>query len=319
VTVNAPDCDYEIVIVSYRSRAPLSRLLDALVGEKVVVVDNAARVEPVRDLTSAHDAAYVDPGGNVGFAAAANLGAAEAEAEVVIFVNPDCLPAPNVLQELADSLCRDPSLGSCSPRLIGVNGASSTVGGGWAPTLPRCVAHAIGLPKVIHRSGIWVTPRHGEVLEVGWLAGTCLAVRRSAFRSVGGFDTTFFLYNEDVALGERLARHGLRQLIRADLSVEHAGGQSSSGSPVAIWLMRGASMGLYIRDRNSPAAALVMRLILSLGWCLRAAACAVAPSRRVRVTELMTYVVGIMRPTWASTRATTFLTVSGDDETGMPR
>jgi N-acetylglucosaminyl-diphospho-decaprenol L-rhamnosyltransferase len=317
MTLKTHDCDYEIIIVSYRSRAPLSRLLDVLDGEKVVVVDNAARTDPVRDLTSAHGARYLDPGENVGFAAAANLGAESADAEVMIFVNPDCLPTRPVLAELADCLCRDRSLGSCSPRLTGTDGETSTVGGGWRPTLPRCIAQAMGLPKVLKGTGIWVTPRQDDVLEVGWLAGTCLAVRRSAFRSVGGFDTKFFLYNEDMALGERLGSRGLRQVLRADLAVEHAGGQSSSGSQFPVWLLRAASMAGYIRDRNSPGAALSMRIVLSLGWSLRAAVCLALPSRRRRVTELVTYVVGIMRPAWATARARSALVDPVRDENGM--
>src|SRR5215204_4780741 len=128
-TVMTPDCDYEVVVVSYRSRAPLSRLLDILEGAKVVVVDNAARTEPVRDLALSHGAKYVDPGRNVGFAVAANLGAANVAADVVIFVNPDCLPTTTVLEELAASVCHEPRMGSCSPRLMGTDGVSSSVGG----------------------------------------------------------------------------------------------------------------------------------------------------------------------------------------------
>src|SRR5215207_6463032 len=109
------DCTYELVVVSYRSRRPLSRLLDAVEGMPVVVVDNAADVDGVNELTTTREAVrYLDAGGNLGFAAAANLGASVSTAEVVIFVNPDCLPAASVLDELASTVSSRPDVASCS-------------------------------------------------------------------------------------------------------------------------------------------------------------------------------------------------------------
>ena len=295
------DCTYELVVVSYRSRRPLARLLDAVDGVRVVVVDNAADVDGVRDLVNAHTAVrYLDAGGNVGFAAAANLGAAASEADVVIFVNPDCLPTRPVLDELASSLSNQPDIASCSPALQDADGRIARVGGGWAPTVTRCLVHAVAGHLFLRRGGIWVTPRPGEVLEVGWLAGTCLAARRSTFHAVGGFDERYFLYNEDMALGDRFRRRGMRQVLRADLAVEHLGGGSSAVPPRGLWLLRAASLGRYIDDHNGAVSALSMRAALSAGWLLRAGAFSITAARRRRRREMLTYVAGVLRPRQAT-------------------
>jgi GT2 family glycosyltransferase len=305
------DCTFELVIVSYRSTRPLTRLLDAVEGTSVLVVDNAAEADGVRDLTTRHSAIrYLDAGGNVGFAAAANLGAAASNADILIFVNPDCLPSPAVLAELTRTLCQQPDIASCSPALREADGQYSAVGGGWAPRLGRCLLHAIGGHRLLRKSGIWVTPRHGEIFEVGWLAGTCLAVRRSAFLSVGGFDERYFLYNEDMALGDRFRHHGMRQIMRGDLVVEHVGGGSSAVPPVGVWLLRAGSLGHYIDDHNGAAAALCMRTALCAGSLLRAVGFLVIGRNRERPLEMLTYASGILRPDRATANAMALLSAS---------
>ena len=304
-------CTYELVIVSYRSSRPLYRLLKAVEGASVLVVDNAAEADGVRDLTTRHSAIrYLDAGGNVGFAAAANLGAAASSADILIFVNPDCLPSPAVLAELTRALCQRPDIASCSPALCEADGQYSAVGGGWAPSLGRCLLHAIGGNRLLRKGGIWVTPRHGEIFEVGWLAGTCLAVRRSAFLSVGGFDERYFLYNEDMALGDRFRHHGMRQIMRGDLVVEHVGGGSSAVPPVGMWLLRAGSLGRYIDDHNGAAVALCMRTALCAGSLLRAVVFLVIGRNRRRRHEMLTYASGILHPNRATANAIALLSAS---------
>jgi N-acetylglucosaminyl-diphospho-decaprenol L-rhamnosyltransferase len=309
--VHDRQCTYELVVVSYHSRKPLCRLLDAVDGVPVVVVDNAANVDGIKDVTSTRTAVrYVDARENVGFAGAANLGAAVSEADVVIFVNPDCLPTRAVMDQLASTVSSHPDIASCSPALRDVDGRLSRLGGGWAPTVTRCLVHAIGAHLLLRQAGIWFAPRGGEVQEVGWLAGTCLAVRRSTFQAVRGFDERYFLYNEDMALGDRIRRHGMRQIFRADLAVEHLGGGSSAVPPVGLWLLRAGSLGRYIDDHNNAASAVCMRAILGAGSLVRAAAFSFTAGRRHRRREMLTYFAGILRPRRATAIAVTSLSAS---------
>jgi GT2 family glycosyltransferase len=299
---------YELVVVSYRSRQPLSRLLDAVDGVPVVVVDNAANAHGVRDLTAGRPAVrYLDAGGNVGFAAAANLGASICTTDIVIFVNPDCIPTIRVLDELARFVSGRPDVASCSPALRDAAGHLSRQTGGWGPTIVRCLVHSTAGHLVVRRGGIWMTPHPGEVTELEWLAGTCLAVRRATFQSVGGFDEGYFLYNEDMALGDRFRGRGMRQILRADLVVEHAGGGSSTDSATGLWLLRAASLSRYVGEHNHPVTAFCMRAVLGAGSLLRAALVSVLPGHRHRRQEMIMYTLGALAPRRATAVAVTSL------------
>ena len=89
-----------VLIVAFHSREQLARTLPALLpelgeGDELIVVENApgdGSAELVRQLAPA--ARLVETGGNVGFAAGCNAGAARARGELLVILNPDAAPLP---------------------------------------------------------------------------------------------------------------------------------------------------------------------------------------------------------------------------------
>ncbi len=68
---------------------------------------------------------------------------------------------------------------------------------------------------------------------VGWLSGSCLLIRRAAFDQVGGFDERYFMYMEDVDLGDRLGRAGWLNVYVPSSEILHAKGHSTGRDPPA--------------------------------------------------------------------------------------
>jgi GT2 family glycosyltransferase len=64
-------------------------------------------------------------------------------------------------------------------------------------------------------------------MDVDWVSGACMLVRRSAFDQVGGMDEAFFLYWEDADLCRRLTNRGWRVVFLPGAEVVHVGGRSS--------------------------------------------------------------------------------------------
>jgi GT2 family glycosyltransferase len=262
----------EVVLVAYRSRDHVAELLRSWPDElAVTVVENSNNADGVAELVRQRPGArYVDGGGQ-GFARGANRGAQAAERDYLVFVNPDTRPTADQLVALVEGLATDRTAAAHAASVAGGDGEIEMGTGGWEPSVGRTAAHAAGLHKWLRTGGLFAQPRLGEQVDVDWVCGACLAVRREQFLALGGFDDTFFVYAEDIAFGRRVRQAGLRSVLRPDVVVPHSAG--SSGAPSLEMLrMRGASFAGYTRRYAPPFSAAVMRGLFAAGALLRAAA-----------------------------------------------
>jgi N-acetylglucosaminyl-diphospho-decaprenol L-rhamnosyltransferase len=214
-------------------------LRDAGVGA-VVVADNASSDGSVEQLVT-EDAAVrvVQTGGNLGFGAAANRGAAVAETPYVAIGNPDVIVDRDAIDALARALDADPAVGAVGPRIENPDGS-------WYPS-------ARAFPSLVDAAGHaflhFVAPRNrftrryrlldrdpAVACDVDWVSGTLLVVRRDAFEAVGGFDESYFMYVEDVDLSRRLRLAGWRIRYEPSARVVHTIGVSSERRPYRMIL-----------------------------------------------------------------------------------
>ena len=83
-------------------------------------------------------------------------------------------------------------------------------------SLRRCLSVAVADdPDVAcweFRQAPYEHPKYYDpvTLETNWCAHACVLMRRSAYLSVGGYDTSIFMYGEDVELSYRFRAHGFR-------------------------------------------------------------------------------------------------------------
>lgn len=252
--------------MAYRSAPLVTALLESLPADQpIVVVDNAHGVDGLAAAVAAHPAARYLDGPGAGFASGANLGVRSSTHDVVVFVNPDSFPTAAHLDALVADLAADPGLGAVSATTVLPDGRVEIGVGGWEPSVRRALVHAVGAHKLLPHGGLWARPVPGQPIELDWLSGACMAVRRSTFLALGGFDEEFFVYNEDVAFGRTVREAGLRQRVRTDLLVPHLGGGSGEGKTRMLRL-RGASLHRYVRRHNSAVATFGIRAALTAGY-----------------------------------------------------
>jgi N-acetylglucosaminyl-diphospho-decaprenol L-rhamnosyltransferase len=121
------------------------------------------------------------------------------------------------------------------------------------PSLIRGGMHAVIGP--FWKRNPWTAAYRQERLEpseraVGWLSGSCLLMRRSAFERVGGFDERYFMYMEDVDLGDRLGKAGWLNVYVPTAEVLHHKGHSTGHDPASHLAAHHKSTYLFLADRN---------------------------------------------------------------------
>ncbi|BBZ45570.1 glycosyltransferase family 2 protein [Mycobacterium parmense] len=198
-------------------------------------------------------------GGNVGYGTAINRAVAqldqgsEEDRDWVIIANPDVQWGPGSIDALLEAATRWPRAGALGPLIRDPDG-SVYPSARHQPSLLRGGMHAVVGP--LWKRNPWTAAYRQERQEpserpVGWLSGSCLLVRRCAFSEIGGFDERYFMYMEDVDLGDRLGRAGWLSVYAPSAEVLHHKGHSTGHDPASHLAAHHRSTYLFLADRHA--------------------------------------------------------------------
>jgi N-acetylglucosaminyl-diphospho-decaprenol L-rhamnosyltransferase len=257
-----------IVVVTYSPGAHLQRLLDSLpssvsVPYEVVLADNGSTDGiPERAAAARTEVEFRPTGGNLGYGRGANAGAEGAATDWILVCNPDIEMRPGALDALLSAADRWPRAGSLGPAIRETDGTLYPSARA-LPSLRHGVGHAV-LGR-LWASNPWTRSYrrendYGIERESGWLSGACLLVRRAAWDSVGGFDPAYFMYFEDVDLGDRLGRAGWQNVYVPSAEVVHAGGTTTARTPIPMLQAHHQSADRYVAARYPAAVTMLVRL-----------------------------------------------------------
>ena len=229
------------------------------VGWEVIVVDNGSTDGSEQAIREAFaDVKVIRSERNLGFAGGNNLGLCEAQGAVVILINSDVLAPAETLRDLADSLLAQPTTGAISAGLMTPEGRPQAFAFGADPTvgyLLRRAAYALLGLGAMHEWDI------AQPVQVDWVSGACLAVRREVVQQVGLLDENFFLYFEDNDWCLRMRQAGWRVIYEPRLRVTHLGGVSQPQRRVANQYYYQGLVRFY-RKHYGCGPALLLRLVL---------------------------------------------------------
>jgi N-acetylglucosaminyl-diphospho-decaprenol L-rhamnosyltransferase len=192
----------------------------------------------------------------------------------VLVSNPDVRLGSHALELLLEVASHESTAGAVGPRILEPTG-DVYPSARELPSLRTGVGHA--LLANVWLSNPWSRRYHGEYRatsegwrETGWLSGSCQLVRRSAFDAIGGFDESYFMYFEDVDLGERLAKAGWRNLYVPKAAVVHTGAHSTEKSAGAMRAEHHRSAYQYLSRKYAAWYLWPLRIVLKAALSLRA-------------------------------------------------
>lgn len=232
-----------IVITAYKSRdeiGPCLRSLPRVMPDssgktkpvEVIVVDNSSDRSMGEMIRNDYAwVKYIDPGFNLGFGRANNIGYAKALGEYILFLNPDTICNDEALFHCIDRLYRDKAIGLISPRLMLPDGSMDLACRRSIPSLWDGFCRAVGLaakfPTQKYFAGYNLTYLDANgAYDVGAINGAFMMAPRLVLERVGIFDERFFMYGDDLDLCIRVARAGWRIVYDGGVQIIHLKGVS---------------------------------------------------------------------------------------------
>ncbi len=221
------------VVVTYNSAGHIPNCLAALEPRctDIVVVDNASMDSTCEAVGRFPRVRLIANTGNRGFAAAVNQGFRALDSELALVLNPDVF-VHDGLDRLA-ACFEAPRVAVAAGLLLNADSSPQT---GFSvrrfPGASTLVFESLGINRMfpgnpVNRRYRCLDLELTRKQPVEQPAGAFLAIRRSVWAELGGFDESFHpLWFEDVDFLKRVQDCGYETILEPDAQATHAGGHS---------------------------------------------------------------------------------------------
>lgn len=253
--------ELKVVTVTYSPGLHLDRFLASLAHATerpvtVIMADNGSTDGAPEAAEQRYpDVVLMRTGGNLGYGTAVNRAVEKyvTDGDWFIVANPDVQWGPGSIDAMLEAVGRWPAAGSLGPLIRDPDGTVYP-SARHQPSLIRGGMHAVVGP--VWKSNPWTAAYRQDRLEpserpVGWLSGACLLLRRKSFEQIGGFDERYFMYMEDVDLGDRLAGAGWQNVYVPAAEILHDKGHSTGRDPAKNLAAHHRSTYTFLADRHA--------------------------------------------------------------------
>lgn len=272
--------DVAIITVSYNSSAQLPAFLESALPcvthpQQTFIVDNSSTdIEITRALAKKFAVTLIELNDNHGYGGGINRALPHIPSNIttLLISNPDSQLNPEAVSHLRARLCADRNVGVVGPRILNEDGTTYP-SGREIPSLRTGIGHA--LFANIWPSNPWTKKYHSRAYlsdktqAVGWVSGSCFAIRKDLFNQVGGFDEAYLMYMEDVDLAYRLGQAGFTNLYVPEVSITHLGGESTKAVKKHMLKVHHESTAHFIKVKHPGPLWAPVRGIIKLGLAAR--------------------------------------------------
>lgn len=225
--------DVSVVVVTYNALPYVEQCLASVAGRDAVVVDHGSSDGTLRLVRAQFPDVRVVEQENLGLGAGWNRGIRETANPYVLILNADAWAVGDGVERLLRFAESRPEAAVVGPRLLNTDGSLQRSVRGF-PTLWRLATEYFFLRKLAPRSRVlngfyYGGFDHDRVLEVEFVMGSVMLVRREAIDEVGPLDEDFFLFSEETDWCYRFRRAGWKVVFFPGAEFVHVGGASHGG------------------------------------------------------------------------------------------
>ncbi len=266
----------DIIIVNYNSSDftidCLNSVKDALQGRqaKIYVQDNASSDRPERIQELFPEIILKQNHSNLGFAKAVNQALQQGESEYILLLNPDTRIADDFFDTTLDYMENHPGIGILGPKILDNDGMLQNSARAFPTPLTAFFGRSSFLSKrfpgnpITSRNLLSLKSDGKTPMQVDWVSGACMVIRRKSLPSVGLLDERFFMYWEDADWCRRMWECGLEVVYFPRALVYHYAGGSSEKKPVKSLFEFHKSVYFYLFKKQNAGSFLVPLVLCAL-------------------------------------------------------
>ncbi len=230
--------DLSIIIVSWNVRDLLVDCLDSIQSTvpetlkiEIIVVDSSSSDNTVDILRANYPEIILETcTDNVGFSRGNNIGFSIARGRYLFMLNPDTVVLGDALAQMVNYLDAHPDVGVVGPRTLNTDGTIQSTRRRF-PTVPLAFFESTWLQpyaprKMLNRFHV-ADVSDEAIADVDWVQGSALMARREVYERVGGLDTGYMMFSEELDWCKRTRLAGWRVVYLGGAQIIHHGGKST--------------------------------------------------------------------------------------------
>ena len=237
--------DLSIIIVNYRSSQLILDCLKTIYREtkninfEIIIADNDSQDESKIKLEKAFpEIRWVQMNYNAGFARANNEGIRNSKGDIILLLNPDTLLESDAIDQCYQRFVSSPYI-ACGVQLLNPDRSPQISGNYFMTGGLNCLLPLPYLGNLLGSMGKLLGVKSPSIsdarqmMEVDWINGAFLMVKKQAINEAGLMDEDFFLYAEEAEWAYRLSKAG-KVCLYGDIHVVHLQGETANeifGSP----------------------------------------------------------------------------------------
>jgi len=276
--------DVSIIIVSWNVQDFLVACLESIIkspvainepdGDKavveIIVVDSASSDGTVDLLKNKYpQVTLLAQSENVGFTRGNNIGFEVAQGRYLFLLNPDTEIIGDAIPQMVDYMDNHNDIGIIGPHTLNSDGTTQSSRRHF-PTKTLAFFESTWLqpfaPEAM-MTHFYISDKPDDaILDVDWMQGSALMTRREIYEAVGGLDTDYVMFSEEMDWCKRIRDAGWRGIYLGTAQIIHHGGKSTEqiGAQKHIWFQE--SKLRYFKKHHGAGFATILRLFLIINY-----------------------------------------------------